>query len=86
MAGRGRNEPCDCGSGRKTKRCCGERKGPSDSEMAKAFLAGLMKPAALALIDLASSKRSLLFTSGLVQSVAVVLGAERTPSGLLIAG
>jgi hypothetical protein len=38
MAGVGRNEPCWCGSGVKTKRCCGVRRGPSGPELAKAFL------------------------------------------------
>ena len=38
MAGVGRNDPCRCGSGVKTKRCCGVRRGPSGSEVAKAFL------------------------------------------------
>ena len=41
MAGPGRNEPCPCGSGRKTKRCCGERRGPSDEQLAQARLAAL---------------------------------------------
>jgi hypothetical protein len=39
MARIGRNHPCQCGSGRKTKRCCGVRTGPSDTELAKAGLA-----------------------------------------------
>src|SRR5215216_2458428 len=39
MAGLGRNERCPCGSGRKVKRCCGVRRGPSEDELAKAFLA-----------------------------------------------
>lgn len=38
MAGVGRNQPCGCGSGFKTKRCCGVRRGPSGRELAKAFL------------------------------------------------
>lgn len=38
MAGVGRNDPCACGSGVKTKRCCGVSRGPSGSEAAKAFL------------------------------------------------
>ena len=180
MAGRSRNERCDCGSGRKAKFCCGVRKGPSDTEMAKAFLAGQLKPAArtllqcssdeveelhgelvelpcldsslqvavprlvtpevnalleavedddvdalkealpaalarvdtplerarlaravvelrdagrvtaplaaMAIVDLARPGPSSLVASALVQSAAVVLGAERTPGGLLIAG
>lgn len=38
MAGVGRNEPCSCGSGVKAKRCCGVRRGPSGSDLARAFL------------------------------------------------
>lgn len=180
MASRGRNERCECGSGRKTKFCCGVRTGPSEMEMAKAFLAGLVTPAALvlarfsreeiealhtvmielprfdsslqvplprlvtpdvdavldaiedddvdaleaavppvvarvdtplerarlaravtalrdvgripapaaatALLDLASPDLNTLVTSGLVQSAAVMVGAARTPGGLLLAG
>ena len=180
MAVRGRNQRCECGSGRKTKVCCGVWLGPSDTEIAKAFLAGLVTPAAVALVgfsggeieelhaemvelpgldsslqvavprlvtpevkalleaiedddgdaveeavpavlarvdtllerarlaravialrdagrvpaavaavallDLASSKLDSLVTSALVQSAAVMLGAVRTPGGLLVAG
>jgi hypothetical protein len=39
MSAIGRNERCPCGSGKKAKRCCGARRGPSESELAKAFLA-----------------------------------------------
>lgn len=179
MAGRSRNQRCDCGSGRKAKFCCGVRKGPSDTEMAKAYLAVQLKPAArrlvacsyeeveelhgelvelpcldsslqvglprlvtpevnallqaiehddvdaleealvavvprvdtalerarlaqavielrdagripvslaaMAVVDLATAGKSLLATSALMQSAAVMLGAERTPAGLLIA-
>ena len=42
--------------------------------------------AATALLDLASPKLNSLITSGVVQAAAVVLGAARTPGGLLIAG
>lgn len=49
MASRGRNQRCECGSGRKAKFCCGVRRGPSEVEMAKAFLAGVVTPAAVAL-------------------------------------
>jgi hypothetical protein len=38
MAQQGRNERCRCGSGRKVKRCCGVQRGPSEVELAKAFL------------------------------------------------
>lgn len=37
----GRNQPCPCGSGRKTKRCCGEHRGPSEEQLARAHLAEL---------------------------------------------
>jgi hypothetical protein len=52
MAGPGRNDPCPCGSGRKTKRCCGERRGPSEEQLAHAHLALLAKDAAWDLLDL----------------------------------
>jgi hypothetical protein len=38
MAQQGRNERCPCGSGRKVKRCCGVQRGPSEVELAKAWL------------------------------------------------
>ncbi len=50
MASRGRNQRCECGSRRKTKFRCGVRKGPSETEMAKAFLASPVTPAAVRLV------------------------------------
>lgn len=47
--GVGRNERCTCGSGRKAKHCCGVRRGPSESDLARAFLAGQARLAARAL-------------------------------------
>jgi hypothetical protein len=41
----GRNEPCPCGSGRKTKRCCGQQRGPSDDALARAHVAHLARQA-----------------------------------------
>jgi SEC-C motif len=41
MPATGRNQPCPCGSGRKTKHCCGERRGPSDEQLARAHVAQL---------------------------------------------
>lgn len=35
----GRNQPCPCGSGHKTKHCCGQRRGPSDDQLDRAFVA-----------------------------------------------
>jgi hypothetical protein len=49
MAQQGRNERCGCGSGRKVKRCCGVRRGPSEAELAKAFLYQQARWAALVL-------------------------------------
>jgi SEC-C motif len=51
MAGLGRNERCPCGSGQKVKRCCGVRRGPSEDELAKAFLAVEARAAAWVLRD-----------------------------------
>ena len=41
VPGPGRNQPCPCGSGRKTKRCCGEHRGPSEEHLARAHVAQL---------------------------------------------
>lgn len=46
MGAAGRNEQCECGSGRKAKRCCGVQRGPSEADVARAFLAGQVRPAA----------------------------------------
>jgi hypothetical protein len=46
MAKPGRNQPCRCGSGRKTKRCCGEQRGPSEEQLARARVAHLARQAA----------------------------------------
>jgi len=52
MPGPGRNEPCPCGSGRKVKRCCGEQRGPSDDQLARAHVAQLARQAAPDLVEL----------------------------------
>ena len=41
----GRNQPCPCGSGRKTKRCCGQQRGPSADQLARAHVAQLSRQA-----------------------------------------
>jgi hypothetical protein len=41
VPGSERNQPCACGSGRKTKRCCGEHRGPSEDQLARAHVAQL---------------------------------------------
>ena len=46
MGAAGRNERCGCGSGRKAKHCCGVQRGPSEADLARAFLAGQVRPAA----------------------------------------
>jgi SEC-C motif len=46
MPGPGRNEPCPCGSGRKVKRCCGEQRGPTEQQLARAHVALLAREAA----------------------------------------
>ena len=50
MANRKRNQPCECRSGRKAKFCCGLTTGPSVTELARAFLAGVRQEAALTLL------------------------------------
>jgi SEC-C motif-containing protein len=37
----GRNDPCPCGSGQKVKRCCGQQRGPSEQQLARAHLDAL---------------------------------------------
>ncbi len=53
----GRNEPCHCGSGRKTKRCCGVERGPPEDQLAGAHLALLAREASADLAGL--SERAL---------------------------
>jgi hypothetical protein len=48
----GRNQFCRCGSKKKTKHCCGVPHGPSEAELAKAFLATEARHAARRLIRL----------------------------------
>lgn len=47
--GTGRNDHCTCGSGKKAKRCCGVRRGPSEADLARAFLCGQARLAARSL-------------------------------------
>jgi hypothetical protein len=61
MSAMGRNEPCRCGSGKKTKRCCGVRHGPSEAELAKAFLATHGRQAARRLGRLSTDELHELF-------------------------
>jgi hypothetical protein len=52
MPGPGRNEPCPCGSNRKVKRCCGQQRGPSEEQLARAHVALLAREATADLQDL----------------------------------
>src|SRR6266536_2639064 len=61
MAGPGRNDRCPCGSGKKVKRCCGVRRGPSEDELAKAFLAVEARMAGGVLEDLDDEELADLF-------------------------
>src|SRR5919106_1337206 len=45
VPGSERNQPCQCGSGRKTKRCCGQQRGPSEDHLARAHVAQLARQA-----------------------------------------
>ena len=77
MPGPGRNDLCPCGSGRKVKRCCGQQRGPSAEQLARAHVALLARDAARdiaqvpddaledlweALVDLAATDLTLLVT------------------------
>ena len=61
MSAIGRNQPCRCGSKKKTKHCCGVPHGPSASELAKAFLATEARDAACRLIRLSQDELHDLF-------------------------
>jgi SEC-C motif-containing protein len=52
VPGPGRNQPCPCGSGRKTKHCCGQQRGPSEDRLARARVAQLARQAIPDLADL----------------------------------
>lgn len=49
MSSWGRNDPCPCGSGVKAKRCCGVQRGPTEESLARAFVAGACRDAAVRL-------------------------------------
>jgi hypothetical protein len=61
VPGTGRNQPCPCGSGRKTKRCCGEHRGPSEEQLARAHLATLAHDAAEDLAGLSDAALDILW-------------------------
>jgi hypothetical protein len=57
----GRNDPCPCGSGRKTKRCCGQARGPADEQLARAYLATLAHDAVHDLAHLSDEALEILW-------------------------
>jgi SEC-C motif len=61
VPGPGRNQPCPCGSGRKTKHCCGQQRGPSPEQLARAHVATLARDAAEDLAGLSDPALNLLF-------------------------
>jgi hypothetical protein len=61
MLGPGRNAPCPCGSGRKTKRCCGVARGPSPDQLARAHLATLAHEAVRDLAHLSDEALEILW-------------------------
>jgi SEC-C motif len=61
VPGPGRNDPCPCGSGRKTKRCCGQARGPSEDQLARAHLAALAHDAVQDLAGLSDDALEILW-------------------------
>ena len=61
MSRPGRNQPCPCGSGHKTKRCCGEWRGPAEPDLARARLAHHATHAALTLEHFTERRLAELF-------------------------
>jgi SEC-C motif len=54
VPGSGRNQPCPCGSGRETKHCCGQTRGPSNDQLDRAFIAQHTRWAAAEIGDLST--------------------------------
>lgn len=55
MPAAGRNEPCPCGPGHKVKRCCGQQRGPSEDQLARAHISILAREVAPDIADLSDS-------------------------------
>ncbi len=86
MAERGRNERCGCGSGRKVKRCCGVRRGPSEAELAKAFVYQQARSAAFVLDERSDDEVVRLLDEAArlpQQDVSMQLGLPRLLSPVL---
>ena len=56
-----RNDPCPCDSHRKTKRCCGQQRGPSEDQLAGAHLATLAHDAVHDLAHLSDEALEILW-------------------------
>jgi hypothetical protein len=86
MAQEGRNARCRCGSGRKVKRCCGARRGPSEAELAKAWLHQQARSAALVLAERSDAQVVALLEKAAQlprQDVSMQLGLPRLLSPAL---
>jgi hypothetical protein len=86
MAQEGRNARCRCGSGRKVKRCCGVRRGPSEAELAKAWLHQQARSAALVLAERSHAQVVALLEEAAQlprQDVSMQLGLPRLLSSAL---
>jgi hypothetical protein len=86
MAQQGRNARCPCGSGRKVKHCCGVRRGPSEAELAKAFLHQQARSAALTLAERSDAQVAALLDAAVglpTQDVSMQLPLPRLLSSAL---
>jgi hypothetical protein len=85
MPGPGRNQPCPCGSGQKTKRCCGQQRGPAADQLARAHIAALCRETIDDLADLSenaldSLSEDLIDLPGLDYSLLVTLPTLISPA------
>ena len=72
MPGPGRNQPCPCASGRKTKRCCGQQRGPAEDQIARAHVAARCQQAIPDLAELSEDALDILW-QGLIDLPAIAL-------------
>jgi SEC-C motif len=84
MPGSGRNQPCPCGSGRKTKRCCGQQRGPAADQLARAHVAAICREAIVDLTDLSEDTLDILWEGlidlpGVDYSLLITLPTLITP-------
>ena len=67
MVRQGRNERCQCGSGKKAKYCCGSWHGPSPEALDEAFVATALSDSRLALVGAVASRRVDEYLEALVE-------------------